>query len=86
MGIKQGHKLISKNDRQFLKRLGLRIREIRESKQMRLEDTISEEGIKNYQHFLEIEQGKKNLTTVTLFKVAKTLGVKPSKLIEGLEF
>jgi len=53
---------------------------------MRLEDTISEDGIKNYQHFLEIEQGKKNLTTITLFKVAKTLGVKPSKLIEGLEF
>lgn len=85
MGVKQGHRLTSKNERRFLKRLGLRIREVREGKQMRLEDTISEDGIKNYQHFLEIEQGKKNLTTITLFKVAKVLGVKPSKLIEGLE-
>ena len=86
MGIKLGHKLTSKTERQFLKRLGLRIREIRESKKMRLEDTISEDGIKNYQHFLEIEQGKKNLTIISLFKVAKTLGIKPSRLIEGLEF
>lgn len=85
MGVQKGHKLISKKDRLFLKRLGLRIREIREGKEMRLEDTISEDGIKNYQHFLEIEQGKKNLTTITLFKVAKALGVRPSKLIEGLE-
>lgn len=86
MGVRQGHKLTLKTERQFLKQLGLRIRGIREGKQMRLEDTISEDGIKNYQHFLEIEQGKKNLTIITLFKVAKTLGVKPSKLIEGLEF
>ena len=85
MAIKRGQKLISKKDREFLKKLGARIREIREGKNMRLEDTISEDGIRNYQHFLEIEQGKKNLTTITLFKIASALDVKPSKLIEGLE-
>ena len=66
----------------FLKRVGLRVRELRMQRGWTLEQT-EEHGWKSWRHLQKIEAGK-NITLVTLWKVANLLRVHPSELIQGL--
>jgi transcriptional regulator with XRE-family HTH domain len=62
----------------FLKKLGLRLREIRLSKGWTLEQ-VEEHGWPSWRHLQKIEAGK-NVTIVTLWKLAKIYKINLSDL------
>jgi transcriptional regulator with XRE-family HTH domain len=66
----------------FLKRLGLRLREIRQSKGWTLEDT-EEHGYISWRHLQKIEAGK-NFTMVTLFRLGRLYKIEMSELFKDL--
>ena len=64
-----------------LKRLGARIRTLREAKGWNQEQFAAEAGIdRSYAHGLE--RGVRNITVLKLRQIAKTLGVKPTVFFE----
>lgn len=71
------------SNQQLLNKLGDRLREIRESKKWTLEET-EEHGWPSWRHLQRIETGHKNVTIITLTKLAKLYGVKLSELLKGL--
>ncbi|MCM0606296.1 MAG: helix-turn-helix transcriptional regulator [Xanthomonadaceae bacterium] len=72
---------LSNDDLRFLKKLGLRIRSLRNEKGWTLED-VESHGWNGWQHLQKIESGK-NITVVTLRKVAKLYRITISQLLEG---
>lgn len=71
--------LITTEDKKFLKKLGARIKTLRHEKGWTLEET-EQHGWQNWQHLQKIESGK-NITVVTLRKVARLYKVTLSKLL-----
>lgn len=78
-----GQKILSmpldKASEKFLKRLGLRLREIRQEKGWTLEQ-VEEKGWPNWRHLQKIEAGK-NVTIASLIRLAKVYGVSVKELI-----
>ncbi len=73
---------IGTEDKRFLKKLGARIRDLRSARGWTLEE-VEQYGWKNWQHLQKIESGK-NITVVTLKRVAQLYSVSLSKLFEGI--
>ena len=72
-------------DKKILKAVGSKIRQIREKKNQSVYDITGDDLlIKSRQHWQSIENGQKNINVTTIFKIAKTLGVKPEDLIKDL--
>lgn len=74
---------VSTEERRFLKKLGLRAREVRESKGWTLEETESH-GWLNWRHLQQIESGK-NITIVSLRRVARIYKMTLEELLSSLE-
>lgn len=72
---------LESKDEKFLKALGQRLREIRLSKGWTLEQT-EEHGWPNWRHLQKVESGK-NVTLVTLRKIAILYKVKLSQILDG---
>ena len=75
-----GNSTLSVDDRRFLKQLGAQIRLLRMKRGWSLEDA-EEHGWKGWQHLQKIESGK-NITVVTLRKVARLYQIPLSKLVD----
>lgn len=73
---------LTSDDKKFLVKLGARIRSIRTKKGWTLEE-VEEHGWSNWTHLQKIESGK-NITIVTLKKVASLYKVSLSDLLEDL--
>ncbi|WP_347358446.1 helix-turn-helix transcriptional regulator [Bdellovibrio sp.] len=68
------------SEQKFLKRLGLRLRQLRKEKGWTLEDA-EEHGWPNWRHLQKIEAGK-NVTILTLRRAAELYGVDLSELFK----
>jgi len=73
---------LSSEDKKYLEKLGTRIKSIRLEKKWSLEET-EHHGWNDWKHLQKIESGK-NITVVTLRKIAKLYKISQSKLLEGL--
>lgn len=73
---------LSSEDKKFLLKLGTRIRSLRLQKGWTLEE-VEEHGWNDWTHLQKIESGK-NLTLVTLRKIAKLYKISLSKLLDGV--
>ncbi len=73
---------VTSADKAFLKRLGARIRKLRQARGWTLEDT-EEHGWPDWTHMQQIETGK-NMTVVTFRRVAKLYKISPSELWDDL--
>jgi len=83
--LKKGTSLLSNSDKNLLKALGIRIREIREKKKLTVYDVTGDDLlIKSRQHWQKIEAGQLSLTFVTFYKIAQSLDVNPNELLKGL--
>ncbi len=71
-----------KSEQRFLKNLGIRLRAIREDKGWTLEET-EEHGWPSWRYLQRIETGK-NVTIVTIYRVANLYGISVSELLEDL--
>lgn len=67
----------------YFKKLGLRLRELRNKRGLTLEDT-EEHGVKSWKHLQRIEAGEANITMATLLQLAKIYRVDPSDVLKGL--
>jgi XRE family transcriptional regulator, regulator of sulfur utilization len=68
----------------FLKKLGLRLRKLRNQRGWTLEET-EEHGWNNWQHLQKIEAGKKNIGISTLLRLAKLYKLELSELLKNVE-
>lgn len=66
-----------------LLKLGRKIRSIRESKNLTLED-MEERGFPTWQHWQKIEAGQKDITLSTLIRIARALRIKSSELLQDI--
>ncbi len=73
--------MISKEDDIYLKRLGLRLREIRQSKGWTLEET-EEHGWPNWRHLQKIESGK-NITILTLKRLCNLYEIEADQILRS---
>lgn len=73
---------LTNDDKKFLMKLGAKIRSIRTKKGWTLEE-VEEHGWGNWTHLQKIESGK-NITIVTLRKVATLYKISLSDLLDGL--
>lgn len=73
---------ITTDEKKFLIKLGARIRSLRIDKGWTLEE-VEEHGWGNWTHLQKIESGK-NITVVTLRKVAHLYKISLAKLLEGV--
>jgi len=67
-----------------LELFGLRLREIRKSKGISQEKLALESGVAR-SYVGEVERGKRNIALLNIYKLAETLDVKPSALLEPPE-
>lgn len=74
---------MDKDQAAFVKRFGAEIRKLRLSRSMTLED-MQDYGF-SAQHFQKIESGKKAISFYTAYRIAKTFGMKLSRLVKSLE-
>ncbi|MEN0060047.1 MAG: helix-turn-helix transcriptional regulator [Bdellovibrio sp.] len=77
-----GTSTISADDKKFLKRMGAKIKSMRQEKGWTLEE-VEDHGWNNWQHLQKIESGK-NITVVTLRKVAQLYKVPLATLLDGV--
>ena len=73
----------TRTQKMFFKKLGLRLRELRNQRGLTLEET-EELGVKSWKHLQRIEAGDANITMATLIQVAKIYRVHPSDVLKGL--
>ena len=73
---------VTAEEKKYLKRVGTKIRGLRIAKDWTLED-VEEHGWNNWQHLQKIEAGK-NITLVTLRRVAQLYKLDPSELLKGV--
>lgn len=66
----------------MLKKLGLRLRQIREKKNWTLEDA-EEHGWPSWQHLQKVESGK-NITVLTLLRLCKLYKVRPVEVFKDI--
>ena len=77
--------LLTGADRKLLKLFGNRVRQLRESKDASVYDLTGEDmPIRSRQHWQLIENGQKNVSLVTVFKIAKSLNVSIHDLMKGI--
>jgi len=77
-----GNGNVSSEEKKYLKKLGARIRTLRTEKNWTLED-VEEHGWSNWQHLQKIESGK-NITVITLRRVAQLYKLSLSELLEDV--
>jgi transcriptional regulator with XRE-family HTH domain len=70
-------------DKKFLVQLGKRLRAVRTAKKWTLEETEEHGWPGEWQHLQKIESGK-NVTVVTIKRIAKLYGMSVSELLTGL--
>ena len=75
--------LSDKEKRKYYKRLGLRLRELRNKRSLTLEET-EERGVKSWKHLQRIEAGEANITMETLLLLSLIYRVHPSDVLKGL--
>lgn len=71
------------DSKEYLKKLGARIRQIRKEKNMRQVDLGYEIDVEK-PNMARIEAGGNNLTVLTLRKIAVALQIEPSELLKNL--
>ncbi|MDO9181024.1 MAG: helix-turn-helix transcriptional regulator [Bacteriovorax sp.] len=71
------------NQEKLIKKLGIKLREIRNSKGWTLEETENQ-GWPNWRHLQKIESGK-NVTLATLIKISNLYSIKLSELVKSIE-
>lgn len=71
-----------KKDDLFLKKLGLRLRKIRNDRGWTLEET-EEYGWPSWKHLQRIESGK-NVTALTLLKISELYEMPLSEIFDGI--
>lgn len=74
--------LVTNDEKKYLKKVGARIRSLRLEKGWTLEE-VEEHGWSNWTHLQKIESGK-NITIVTLRKVALLFGVEPADILKSI--
>ena len=72
----------SREENQYLERLGRRIRSLREQKGWTLEE-VEVHGWPAWRHLQRVEAGK-NVTVITLRRVAKLYGITVSELLADI--
>jgi transcriptional regulator with XRE-family HTH domain len=75
--------LSEKAKKRYFKKLGLRLRELRNQQGLTLEDT-EEHGVKSWKHLQRIEAGEANITVETLLLLSKIYKVQPSDVLLDL--
>lgn len=75
-------KSITAAEKTFLKKLGARIRKLRLERGWTLEDT-EEHGWPDWTHMQQVETGK-NITVVTLRRIAKLYKISPAEIWKDL--
>jgi hypothetical protein len=74
---------LTSGEKKLLKLFGSNVRAIRERKKQSVYDLTGDDmPITNRQHWQMIENGKKNIQLVTVFKIAKSLEVDPAELFK----
>lgn len=73
----------TRTEKAYFKKLGLRLRELRNKRGLTLEDT-EEHGVKSWKHLQRIEAGEANITMATLLQLSKIYRVDPSDVLKGL--
>ena len=74
---------LTSGEKKLLKIFGSKVREIRERKKQSVYDLTGDDmPITNRQHWQMIENGKKNIQLVTVFKIAESLEVEPTELFK----
>lgn len=68
------------DEKEYLKRVGQQLREIRLKKGLTLEQT-EEKGITSWRHLQKIEAGK-NFTILTLYRIAEAYEINPQDLLK----
>ncbi len=82
-GIAKGTVLVSPQERKKLEKFGKRIKAERLERGWTLHET-EDNGFTNWTHWQYIESGKKNITFTTLLRIAKTLDMPISELLEDI--
>lgn len=77
-----GNSKVTNEEKKYLKEVGAKIRSFRLERGWTLEQ-VEEHGWNNWQHLQKIESGK-NITIVTLRRVAKLYKLDPFELLKGL--
>lgn len=74
---------LTNGEKKLLKAFGTRVREIRDRKKQSVYDLTGDDmPIANRQHWQMIENGKKNIQLVTVFKIAEALEIEPAELFK----
>lgn len=73
---------VTSEEKRFLKKVGARVRALRAEKGWTLEET-EDHGWNDWTHLQKIESGK-NITLVTLKRVAQLYRIPVSKILEAL--
>jgi transcriptional regulator with XRE-family HTH domain len=73
---------VRSEEQRYLGKVGAKVRRLRLERGWTLEQ-VEEHGWNNWQHLQKIEAGK-NITLVTLRRVALLFKVTPSELLEGI--
>jgi transcriptional regulator with XRE-family HTH domain len=81
--MEKGARELTTRERSRLKKIGLRIRQLRESKGLTLEAMV-DAGYTSWVHLSAVEGGKKNITVTTLCRIADVLQVPVSQLLKEL--
>jgi transcriptional regulator with XRE-family HTH domain len=66
----------------FLKRLGLRLRQIRNEKDLTLED-VEARGYPSWRHLQKVEAGK-NFNVVTLYRLSRVYKMSLNEIMDGV--
>jgi transcriptional regulator with XRE-family HTH domain len=77
-----GNTNVTNEEKKYLKKVGAKIRALRTERGWTLEQ-VEEHGWNNWQHLQKIEAGK-NITLVTLRRVAQLFKLDPSELLKGV--
>ena len=83
---KNGVKLTNSKDLKLLKEIGRRVEKLRLQMELSPYDLTGDDmPVKSRQHWRRVEKGEKNINLTTLFKICRTLGTTPDKLLIGLK-
>lgn len=77
-----GKSIVSNEEKKYLKKVGAKIRSLREEKGWTLEE-VEEHGWNNWTHLQKIEAGK-NITLVTLKRVSQLYRTSSAKILEDV--
>ncbi len=65
-----------------IKKFGFNIKKLRLARGLTLEQT-EEKGFPSWRHLSQIENGEKNVTLVTILRIAKVFKVSPQELLDN---